>query len=265
MTKELFQLFDRAFKFLMHSSPRTVISFINGLFDSQHSLDSAVTYLSPEFINLQLDKKVSDMFLEIGKGFRYLIEVQIQNDASMAVRIFEYSFAAAKADQAQEDGVITLTFPKAMVIYLEANSKTPREHSLRLQFPDGTYYTFKAGGFRLSEQSIEDLEEMEKTVEDLVQTERIERGDGGIIMDMVDAISYEIHKKYADTGEKTKMWSWEKEWAEKEKKWNKWRELDRVERELKQQVQQMEAQLLEERHRREELERKLREYENAKP
>jgi hypothetical protein len=77
------------------------------------------------------------------KGKIYLIEEQTAPDKNMAVRVFEYGYAQALKDKAMKDGMVILSFPRMIVIYLEAGSITPDVLKIRLEFPDGTGHDFK--------------------------------------------------------------------------------------------------------------------------
>jgi hypothetical protein len=48
----------------------------------------------------------------------------------------------ALKDKKTENGVIMLTFPRIIVIYLEAGGATPDELIARIEFPDGTKHDF---------------------------------------------------------------------------------------------------------------------------
>ncbi|GMO30644.1 MAG: hypothetical protein Ta2B_11530 [Termitinemataceae bacterium] len=65
-SREPHDLFDRAFKRLMHLSNPTVINFINGLFGVNHPLDSKVEYLATEHVDGKMKKTENDMIVTIG-------------------------------------------------------------------------------------------------------------------------------------------------------------------------------------------------------
>jgi hypothetical protein len=138
------KIFDELFKALMRLSDIAVINFINALFDTTHPLDSKVTRQNTEFPKRGGGKLFSDMVITItspdGRDARsYLIECQIDDDDTMAFRVFEYAFAFGKQDLQEKDGVLTLRFPQVRVIYLEPTPQTPDVQTLRLEFPDGSW------------------------------------------------------------------------------------------------------------------------------
>jgi hypothetical protein len=67
----------------------------------------------------------------------YLMEAQIDEDKTIALRVFQYGFAAARQTRRMsEDGSrITLTMPEARAIYWESANKIPDTVTLRLEFP----------------------------------------------------------------------------------------------------------------------------------
>jgi hypothetical protein len=149
-------LFDLAFKRLMRLSNTAVVTFINSLFGERHPLTSKVDYLATEEVDNNLNKTISDKVIGID-GIHYLIDIQRKNDNSMAIRIFEYTYAdALNTKNIDDDGVIFLEFPKATVIYLKNTGKT--EETLHLRFPDRSMHTFTVPVLNLLEYSIPDLE-----------------------------------------------------------------------------------------------------------
>ena len=67
----------------------------------------------------------------------YLVECQSYDDDSMAIRIAEYSFIAARDNAEFGQGHAELKMPAFTIVYLKATSATPRETSITYSFPDG--------------------------------------------------------------------------------------------------------------------------------
>ncbi|MDR1985962.1 MAG: hypothetical protein LBP88_03185, partial [Treponema sp.] len=106
-------IFDRSFKQIISSlSSPAMIRFINGLFHTSHPLDSPVIHLSTEHIRANLEKSHADEVVSVA-GQTYLIEEQTSDDANMAIRVFEYSYAQALKEKTVHAGVIILPFPRA--------------------------------------------------------------------------------------------------------------------------------------------------------
>jgi hypothetical protein len=152
-------IFDRSFKKIIGGlSSRALIRFINGLFGSNHPLDSEVRRLNTEQINESLKKRLCDEIVSV-EGQKYVIEEQTTVDSNMAIRIFEYGYAEALKDKETLDGVILLPFPRMIVIYLEAGRAAPDVLTVRMKFPDGTGHDFKVKTLKLLDRSVEELAE----------------------------------------------------------------------------------------------------------
>jgi hypothetical protein len=137
-------VFDLIFKQLLHLSNRAVTSFINGLFGTRHPPDSIVQYPGTETVSTTLQQRIRDMML-IVNGVTYHVEAQINYDADMVIRVFEYSFmysrekrsANAAGSKITGNEIRTIEFPKVRVIYWEGGERIPAKQTLRLKFPDG--------------------------------------------------------------------------------------------------------------------------------
>ena len=152
-------IFDRSFKQIISSlSPRAMTRFINGLFGCNYPPDSEVRHLSTEQIGTGLEKRVADEVVSVA-GDTYIIEEQTVDDANMAIRVFEYSYAQALREKGTKDGVITLPFPRAAVIYLEAGRAVPDNLEIRIVFPGNKICRYQIKTVRLLEESIEGIVE----------------------------------------------------------------------------------------------------------
>ncbi|MHC6201893.1 RpnC/YadD family protein [Breznakiellaceae bacterium SP9] len=157
--KQPHNIFDLIFKRLMHASKPAVLSFINGLFNTNHTLDEELVYLSTETVTDELGRIISDIIIAVG-NLTYLIEAQIENDGNMAVRIFQYVYAdALKRQKADKDGRITITFPRAKVLYWEPTGSTPEKTIFCLKFPSGNTEEYVVESFKYLNYSIAQLEE----------------------------------------------------------------------------------------------------------
>ena len=70
-----------------------VVQFINGLFGTEHPLDSVVDYPNTENVSRKLKRLLSDMVVIINGLHVYHLEAEIRDDESIAIRVFEYGFA----------------------------------------------------------------------------------------------------------------------------------------------------------------------------
>jgi hypothetical protein len=158
-------IFDLCFKRLLHLSSGAIVHFINGLFETDYPQDSTVTYPSTETITDSLKRVVSDIVIEINKKDRYLIEAQIGDDENMAVRIFQYTYLSGlKGAVADKEGVITITLPRAKVIYWETTAKTPEKFTLRIKSPNGDKLDYTVESFKFLEHSIHELEQKKMSI-----------------------------------------------------------------------------------------------------
>jgi hypothetical protein len=169
--RETMQLFDLLFKYTpKEASPQVAVHFINGLFGKDHPPDSGIAFLSTESVTEQNDKLakiVSDIILAVGTD-TYLMEAQIDEDKTTALRVFQYSFAAARQTRRMsEDGSrITLTMPEARTIYWKSANKTPDPVTLRLEFSGKRYCDYDIETFKTLNQSVEVLEKHKETQPD---------------------------------------------------------------------------------------------------
>ncbi|MDR0639314.1 MAG: hypothetical protein LBG27_10530 [Spirochaetaceae bacterium] len=135
-----------------------MIRFINGLFGCDYPLDSEVKRLNAEQIGSGLEKRITDEVVSVA-GHTYIIEEQTADDSNMAIWVFEYSYAQALREKETKDGVITLPFPRAAVIYLEVGRMVPDTLEIRITFPGGGTYRHTIETVKLLEHSIEGIVE----------------------------------------------------------------------------------------------------------
>jgi predicted transposase/invertase (TIGR01784 family) len=152
------QIFDLLFKHLIRLSPPAVISFINGLFGSQHSPSSSLAYPSTESVSSKLRRLLSDSLLLIDGTHAYHIETQISEDPQIALRVFEYGFAEGLRTQSFTEDLLSVKFPAARIIYLKPTGRTPDTVSLRLEFPAGGEYLYTVKTFKFLDHTVEELE-----------------------------------------------------------------------------------------------------------
>ncbi|GHU44820.1 hypothetical protein FACS1894190_16530 [Spirochaetia bacterium] len=83
---------------------------------------------------------------------------QINFDADMMIRIFRYGFEAGILQKKNSGNIRTIEFPQARIIYFEGSKKLPKQQTLRLKFPDKTWYDYRVDTFNLLSHSIAELE-----------------------------------------------------------------------------------------------------------
>ncbi|GHV20121.1 hypothetical protein FACS189494_03250 [Spirochaetia bacterium] len=131
--------------------------FINGLFGTKYPPDSKITYLDKETVNEDLKNLIRDTVLRIN-GVTYQIEAQINFDADMMIRIFRYGFEAGILQKKTTGNIRTIEFPQVRIVYFEGSKKIPKQQTLRLRFPDKTWYDYKVDTFNLLDHSVDELE-----------------------------------------------------------------------------------------------------------
>jgi predicted transposase/invertase (TIGR01784 family) len=151
------QLYDSIFKKLMHLSNKAVVSFINGLFGKTYPSDSKVEYQPTETVTKRLRRRLSDTRLKIN-GDGYHVEAQINRDAGMMIRVFEYNFNDGITKKTFEGGIRTIEFYQARVINFTGTALAPEEQTLRLRFSKKSYYDYVVENFNLLAHSVKQLE-----------------------------------------------------------------------------------------------------------
>jgi hypothetical protein len=90
----------------------------------------------------------------------YLIEAQISNDPSMAVRVFRYIMNEGRDRQAaKDDHVITIKLPQVRVIYWEDTAATPDREYIDFIFPKGEERRYEIESLKFSGYGVRELEE----------------------------------------------------------------------------------------------------------
>ena len=165
--RETLQLFDLMFKYILkEASSGAIVHFINGLFDKDYPIDSSVTFAATESVVIQQSQKQkmgkiqSDIILILNDD-PFLIEAQIEDDETIALRAFQYGFAHARQTKSisEDESLITLIMPEARIIYWETSRKTPDKVILRLVFPDRSLHDYEIETFKMLDQSLETLEQ----------------------------------------------------------------------------------------------------------
>jgi hypothetical protein len=75
--RETLHIFDLILKQLMRLSNVAIVQFINGLFETNHSLDSTVEYPNTETVSRKLRKLLSDTVVIINGIHAYHLEGEI--------------------------------------------------------------------------------------------------------------------------------------------------------------------------------------------
>ena len=137
--------YDNVFKTMKSKHKRLFISVINDTFGKDYPVDADVTILPSEGYltesetadgSKEIEEQISDFLLKIGQEV-YLLECQSYNDDSMAIRIAEYAFIAARQSAVWDIGHATIPMPRFSIIYIKRTDKTPKATTITFTFPDG--------------------------------------------------------------------------------------------------------------------------------
>ena len=137
--------YDNVFKTMKSKHKRLFISVINDIFGKDYPVDADVTILPSEGYltesetadgSKEIEEQISDFLLKIGQEV-YLLECQSYNDDSMAIRIAEYAFIAARQSAVWDIGHATIPMPRFSIIYIRKTDKTPKATTITFTFPDG--------------------------------------------------------------------------------------------------------------------------------
>jgi hypothetical protein len=153
------QIFDRIFKTTLKLSRPAVISFINALFNTSHPVSSLLSYLPTETILPSLKSSISDINIAVNYS-PYIIETQIANDPSMALRILQYILNQTPYTTISTDHLIRVSIPEARVIYWETTRSTPDKETIMFRFPDGVQQSLEVPSFKFPHYSPSQLEAM---------------------------------------------------------------------------------------------------------
>jgi len=159
--KEIFQIYDKAFKRILTLSEKTVINLINGLFDTNYPTDSKITYNWTEHEDKDLKRTLADSILTINGRDSYHIEAQMTEDEEIVFRFIEYGFGHAFKNRTFIDGGERMIFPRPCILYLDEGKKdkVPDEYTLIMEFENQGEFTYKVPVLKLQNFSVEELNE----------------------------------------------------------------------------------------------------------
>lgn len=157
-------IYDKIFKRILTLSSKAVTNLINGLFGTNYPEDSKITYNWTEFEDDSLRKTLADTILTINGSHSYHMEAQMENDADIVFRVFEYSFHHANRNHDFEDNRYLLHFPEPKIIYLYSEKEIPEKYTLRLQFDKQQFFDYQVSTLNLLNTSTEELNEKKLTL-----------------------------------------------------------------------------------------------------
>ena len=142
-----YQIWDNISKRLLQIYPRMIFPIIKEIFDEEYPENAKVVFLSMEYVIDRMEKtgeKIlrtirADFVFKIANKDIYHFECQIQPDAQMIIRMYEYdSETAVHHTVRNENGQKIITFPRSVILYLTRAKNTPDTECLRIYLPDDT-------------------------------------------------------------------------------------------------------------------------------
>ena len=142
--------YDNIFQTIKKKHKRLLIAIINNCFQKNYPENAGVEVLPTrsQLVNKGcngesiIEDRDSDCVLRISDDY-FLLEVQAYDDDSMAIRIAEYTFLAARDIAEQSQGTVMLNIPHFTVIYIKPTAKTPRYTEITYVLPDGQKLTYR--------------------------------------------------------------------------------------------------------------------------
>lgn len=157
MEQKIYHIYDKVFKKILTLSSKAVVNLINGLFDTQYSPDSTITYNWTEFQDKELRRVLADTIVTVNGRDSYHMEAQIYQEEDIVFRVFEYGYHHANRIHQQVDNIYHLHFPQARIIYLYSEKEVPDKSVLRLNFGAQGYFDYEVSNFQFLKNSTEEL------------------------------------------------------------------------------------------------------------
>ena len=152
------QIYDKIFKRILTLSNVAVINFINGIFGKNFPTDSKLTYNWTENIKNSLEKTIADTIITVNDTEKFHVEVQINSDSTIALRVFDYGYQDALKYKKIENDRMILKFPQSKIIFLEHNSNTPNSVVLELDFEEQGKFEYEIPVIKFLDYSIDELD-----------------------------------------------------------------------------------------------------------
>ena len=159
--KEIYQIYDKAFKRILTLSDKAIINLINGLFGTNYPTNSKITYNWTEHEDKDLKRTLSDSILTINDRDSYHIEAQMTEDEEIVFRVFEYGFGHAYKNRIIEKGGEIMEFPQPCIVYLDEGKKDkiPDEYTLTLKFREQGNFVYKVPIIKLQNITMQEMNE----------------------------------------------------------------------------------------------------------
>ena len=164
MESTVYHIYDKVFKKILTLSSTAVINLINGLFETDYSTDSVITYNWTEFEKEDLQKILADTILTINGRYSYHMEAQMEDDETIILRVFDYGYSHALRNAVELEGKYRMRFPEPKIIYLYASKNIPNEYELELDFGRQGTFPYKVTVCKFQEITTEELNERKMVI-----------------------------------------------------------------------------------------------------
>ena len=134
-------IFDDVFRTMVEKMTYLLVPLINEVFHTSYPEDVKIVHLRNEH-QLEDGELITDARLLIGDKV-YHIECQSTDDATMAIRMFEYDLAIALESRRRVGRRFFVEFPRSCVIYLRSTKNTPDVEEVELKLPDGQVCVYR--------------------------------------------------------------------------------------------------------------------------
>lgn len=151
--------YDNVFKTMKSKHKRLFISVINDIFGKTYPLDADVEVLPSDGYltksdtadgSMEIEGQISDFLMKI-ENTVYLLECQSYDDDSMAIRIAEYAFIAARQFATWDIGHAIIPMPRFSIIYVKRTERTPKTTTITFTYPDRQEVTYESENVILEE------------------------------------------------------------------------------------------------------------------
>ena len=167
------KIWDEMIKAITERMPYQLLPLIEEVFRKKYPIGTTVKLLATEHIVPEVNKDfryskviMSDITILVGDQDLYHLECQMTNDNEMILRMYEYDFhiALSHGKVIEEDGAISIKFPRSVVMYPGTSSTIPDELSCKVYMPDGSTSIFKVPTIKVQDFSLEYIREKHLTV-----------------------------------------------------------------------------------------------------
>lgn len=152
--KQLHTIYDRIGKRSLSLSQRTTVQLINGLYGTDYPEDSPVDYHWTEHTAEDLRRTLADTIITINHRDSYHMELQMNLDQEIVLRVFEYGYRHALTRRGDS---MVLNFPEPMVLYLYETGNTADEEELLVDFGSQGKFLYKVPVFKYLSIPLEEL------------------------------------------------------------------------------------------------------------